>query len=131
MMKLLTKNDGFTLIECMVTLVILTILLPMGGTLIEYLRTIKMSEHVSTASALCQQKLEELKKAGYEKIFTYTDREDTVGNYIRRWQIHPNYETQPGDPMDGMARVTVTVSYPFQGIRKDLEMFTYLSRAGG
>jgi len=131
MIRLLTQNDGFTLIECMVSVLILTLLLSISSTFVAYLRTIKMSEHVSNASALCQQKLEELKKTGYEKIFTYTDREDTVGDYVRYWAIHPSYETQPGYPMDGMVKVTVVVSYPFRGGIKDVEMVTYLSKTGG
>ena len=63
------NNSGFTLIEIVVALLVLTIgLLGMAGLSIEVMKGNKSSNQISTATALVQDKMEKLRELGYENL---------------------------------------------------------------
>lgn len=63
------RDSGFTLIEIVVALLVLTIgLLGMAGLSISVMQGNKSSNQISTATALAQDKMEKLRELGYENL---------------------------------------------------------------
>jgi prepilin-type N-terminal cleavage/methylation domain-containing protein len=84
------RQKGFTLIEVMVTLVILSVsLLALAALMGATIRNTSNSGHVTEATTFAQDKLEELKAGGWKKLSdgTYTDdlQGSTGVHYARRW----------------------------------------------
>ena len=116
-----THQNGFTLIEILVTLAILSIgLLGMAALTIEIMRSNAQSRAYAEATILAQDKLEEIKRIGYGY-----DRSDpeVVGRFTRR-----PFPSAENSPEDGMKEVAVKVSWDSMGGRShSVELKTILS----
>ena len=80
--SVIRRDSGFTLIEIVVALLVLTIgLLGMAGLSIEVMKGNKSSNQISTATALAQDKMEELRGIGYEGMM---NDDPTETKYFRK-----------------------------------------------
>ena len=111
------SSEGFTIIEALIAIAILSVgLLAVGSLLISIMGYNKSAAHVTAATTLAQDKIEELKNTFYDNITTSgpetgIDAEGNAGGvYDRETQVA---EVTPGEP--NMKEVTVTVSYTWNG----------------
>ena len=103
------NNGGFTLIEVLVAMVILSVgLLGTAALIIGIINSNKLSNRISTATVLAQDKMEKIRGVGYD------DAEDEDGT--EDYNIIPNYPLYKritgvvaDDPAAGMKKITVTV----------------------
>jgi len=96
---------GFTLLELMVSVVIIAIAV-VGTThgFISVTQGRAYGRHLSVASFLAQDKLEELKAASYENIPTVAPAAEIInGIYIRSCDV---------DDLAGVKTITITVTFP-------------------
>ena len=105
-MRRLKDAEGFTLLEVMITVVILAIgLLGLAGLQIVAIKGNSFGQQMSVASTLAQNQLEELRQIPYDSLSdgssdgndTYTDAVNGV-TYARVWQAvtdagHPDWLT--------------------------------------
>ncbi len=94
-MKYLTKSDGFTLIEILVALIILSVsLLALAGLMVTTTKNNSFGNHMTEAATLAQDKLEELRAIRWENISEglNTDQQNgsTGNNYTRDWNVATN-----------------------------------------
>ena len=92
---MLPKQRGFTLIEMLITLVILSVsLLALAALMGVTIRNNAYGGHVTEATTFAQDKLEELKAGGWESASdgTFTDNPNgsTGIHYVRRWAVVTN-----------------------------------------
>jgi len=100
------KNEGFTLIEVVVTLLILTVgLLGMAALTVSVIQGNAQSNKITTATTLAQDKLEEMKTIGYPVADADKDNE-TIDGFERKPQVVAGDDDHPGTNT-----VTVTVSW--------------------
>ena len=113
----MSKNEGFSLIEVMVTLLILTVgLLGMAALTVKVIQGNGQSNKITTATTLAQDKLEEMKTIG-ASIVADEDPYDTIPG-------HPSFKrvTQvvAGDVDHPLTNtVTVTVYWTVNWDSKD------------
>jgi len=89
-MNLLRKPKGFTLIEVLVALVILSIsLLAIAGFMFTTTKNNAFGAHMTEATTFAQDKIEELKTSAWENMVSGSDqkRGSTGINYSRNWTI--------------------------------------------
>jgi prepilin-type N-terminal cleavage/methylation domain-containing protein len=82
-MQRLNSADGFTLIEVLIGLVILTIVsLALASLTISTIRGNTFSKQMTTATMLAQDKLEQVKRLGYSQVNTAvgTEAYGTIAN---------------------------------------------------
>ena len=105
------NNAGFTIIEVLIATVILaTGLLGMAALSVEIMQGNSHSGHVTTATVLAQEKMEEIMRLGYDGIAasdtTTTEDYNTMGNY-------PAYKrvtvVDVDNPASGIKTVTVNI----------------------
>ena len=106
MRRLCDNNSGFTLIEVLIAMVILSVgLLGTAALITGIINSNKLSNRITTATVLAQDKMEEIKGAGYAGAATET----------RTFLPSPddNYEREvtvvDDSPSANMRTVTVTV----------------------
>lgn len=105
---MLGSSKGFTILEAMIALVILSIALlallrvmPMG------LKASKLGEDLTTATLLAQMRMEEIKRGGYANIPNETSESIAPGYDARyEWQAI----SSGSDPKE----VTVSVWWPYK-----------------
>lgn len=120
--KKLPGEGGFTLIEVLIAITILTIgLLAVATMQVSAIHGNKMGNDVSRAIFLAQDKLEELKNSADITIVP-TGGGDQTGIFNRNWQIGPSGTNSRS--------VTVTVSWITGGNNHSVALNT-ISRGGG
>jgi len=100
------KNSGFTLVELLVAIVILSVgLLGMATLTGSIIRNNKLSNDLTTATTLAQDKLEDIRAAGYASAVseTKTACATPFSGYQREVTVSDN------TPATGMKQVTVKV----------------------
>ena len=100
------NNSGFTLMEVLVAMVILTVgLLGVAALIAGIINSNKLSNRISTATVLAQDKMEDINRLGYSNAVSETraSMSSPYDNYEREVTITPN------SPATGMSMVTVTV----------------------
>lgn len=117
LMKILDNNRGFTLLEVLVAVVVLSIgLLGMASLTIGVIKGNKFSKRVTTATILAQEKMEETRKLGYagtpSSDQTVTEDYSSIPSYpfFKRVTL-----TDVDNPAAGMKTVVVTVYWDSQG----------------
>jgi len=93
----LLKRKGFTLIEVLVALVILSFsLLALAGLMVTTTKNNAFGSHMTEAATFAQDKLEELRAIKWEDLNdgNHTDPQPQSGstgiNYIRNWSVTTN-----------------------------------------
>lgn len=91
-MKYLTKSDGFTLIEILVSLIILSVsLLALAGLMVTTTKNNSFGGHMTEAATFAQDKLEELRAIRWENISEGGSTDQKGGstgiNYTRNWNV--------------------------------------------
>lgn len=89
------KSKGFSLIEVLIALVILAIaLLALAGLMVQSTNSNSWGSHLTEASTLAQDKLEELRMARWTALdsepFTDVRTGSTGTNYTRTWTVDTN-----------------------------------------
>jgi prepilin-type N-terminal cleavage/methylation domain-containing protein len=111
-MKSTIKSNGFTLIEILVSLVILAIsLLAMAGLMVTTTRNNSLGAHITEASTLAQSALETLRTVQWTAIVSQpVDPNPAKINgveYNRVWTV----AMQPAPPNDLLRVVNITVTW--------------------
>jgi prepilin-type N-terminal cleavage/methylation domain-containing protein len=92
-MKCPLKTKGFTLIEVLVALVILSVaLLALGGLMVQTTRNNSFGGHMTEAATFAQDKLEELNAVSWLAIIPGSDRKTGSNgiDYARSWDVTTN-----------------------------------------
>ena len=94
-MNLLAKPKGFTLIEVLVALIILSFsLLALAGLMVTTTKNNSFGNHMTEAATFAQDKLEELRAIKWENLSdgNYTDQQDVLTGitYTRNWNVTTN-----------------------------------------
>jgi type IV pilus assembly protein PilV len=98
------NNNGFTLIEVLVAMVILSIgLLGTAALITGIINSNKLSNRITTATVLAQDKMEEIKRIGYSSGNETRALLPPDNKYEREVVVDDNI------PADNMKTVTVTV----------------------
>ena len=106
MREIYDNNSGFTLMEVLVAMLILSVgLLGMAALITGIINSNKLSNRISTATVLAQDKMEDIKRIGYDNAVSETKASmpSPYANYEREVTVTPN------SPATGMSTVTVTV----------------------
>ena len=115
---------GFTLIEVVVTLAILSLALPaLIRSFTEAARGQAISENMTTALYLLKFQMAEIELQGYPDI---GEEEGEFGeDSLYRW--HSEVQDVESDEIEGLRLVTVTVTWQAQGKEDSISMNTYIA----
>jgi len=107
----LKKTKGFTLIEVMIALIILSFsLLALAGLMVTTTKNNSFGNHMTEAATFAQDKLEELRAVRWDTINegTNTDLQNgsTGINYTRNWGVVTN---------KSLKTVTITINWQDKG----------------
>jgi prepilin-type N-terminal cleavage/methylation domain-containing protein len=88
----LRRSSGFTLVEVLVAMVILSVaLLALAGMMVTTTKTNALGNRLTEASVFAQAKLEELRAMGWDNIKEGVETDQVDGstgiNYTRKWSI--------------------------------------------
>ena len=89
-MKYLMNSKGFTLIEMLVAMIILSIaLLALAGLMVTTTRNNSFGGHITEAATLAQDKLEEFRAIAWNGIVSGNDQKQTSSgvSYQRTWNV--------------------------------------------
>ena len=112
---------GFTLIEILIALTLLAIgLLGMAGLTVGIMRGNSLSKEVTTATALAQDKMEDIKRLGYNGATAQSEGYNSIAGYT-----HYRRDTviDVDTPNIGMKTVTVTVYWDSDAASVAVETF--------
>jgi len=122
MRRLHDNNSGFTLIEVLVAMVILSIgLLGTASLITGIIKGNKVSKRISTATVLAQDKMEEIKGAGYAGVADETDNYNTIDDY-------PLYKREVVVVPLGSGMKTITVTVYWDSDNSSIELKTILAQ---
>ena len=114
------NNDGFTLIEIMIAILILVIaLLGIAGVTVSVINGNAFSKEITSATTLGQDKMEELKNTDYGSIASGSD---TDSIYTRTWTVTAN------SPVANTKTVEVEVSWSRGGNTHDVTLKTIVAQ---
>ena len=122
MRRLRNNNNGFTLMEVLVAMLILSVgLLGMAALITGIINSNKLSNRISTATVLAQDKMEDIKRLGFSNAASETKvpMSSPYDNYEREVTVTPN------SPATGMSTVTVTVYWE---LSKSVSLQTILAQ---
>ncbi len=110
-MSVATHHKGFTLLEAVVAMGLFVVaVLALSGVMLTAGKGAAVSKHLTIAVILAQDKLEQVKRAGYHAGLTVpsetTEAYGTIPDFspYRRVVV-----VQPGQPLAGLQTVTATV----------------------
>ncbi|MCK4467198.1 MAG: prepilin-type N-terminal cleavage/methylation domain-containing protein [Desulfobacterales bacterium] len=111
MCRLRDNNSGFTLMEVLVAMLILSVgLLGMAALVTGIINSNKLSNRISAATVLAQDKMEEVRQVGYSGMpasdTTTTEDYNSITNYSLYKRVT---FTDVSNPAAGMKKITVTV----------------------
>lgn len=115
-------NAGFTLVESMLTLAIMSVgLLALAGLQITALRGNDLSRRMTTAVSIAEQRLEQLKNTPYTNIQAEATSEVTASNLHFTRQV-----TVTNGPLPNTKSVSVLVSWQDQSQTHTLQLATII-----
>ena len=113
MRRLRDNNSGFTLIEVLAAMLILSVgLLGIAALITGIISSNKLSNRISTATVIAQDKMEQIRMTGYSgmPVSDTTTTEDY--NSITNYSLYKRVTfTEVANPDAGMEKITVTVSW--------------------
>ena len=119
-----TRGDGFTLVEILVTLTVLSIALPV---LMYSFRNAAhgqaLSENQTTAVYLLKFRMAEIEMGGYPDIGE--DNGEFGENSRFRWQS--SVQDVTSDEIENLRRITVTIMWQELGKEQSISMSTYMA----
>jgi type II secretion system protein I len=103
----LKKLNGFTLIEVLIALIILSFsLLALAGLMVTTTRNNSFGSHITEAATFAQDKLEELRAMRWENIPEGTSSDQKSGstgiNFTRNWNVTTN---------GSLKTITITINW--------------------
>lgn len=116
-----TRSKGFTLIEILVSLVILSIaLLALAGLMVTTTKNSSFGGRMTEAATLAQDLLEQLRASPWGNVVSGTDQKmgSTGINYTRNWNVVPN-------PAGTQRWVTVTVNWN-DGVNRSISLLSVI-----
>ena len=121
------RSKGFSLIEMLIALVILSIsLLALAGLMATTTKNNSFGGHMTEAATFAQDKLEELKVTPWGNVVSGTDplpRPGSTGiNYNRTWNVSTLMNPTP-PPNDLLKTVTITINWN-DGISRSINIFS-------
>lgn len=119
-----TREDGFTLVEILVTLTVLSIALPV---LMYSFRNAAhgqaLSENQTTAVYLLKFRMAEIELGGYPDI----GEDDGEFGDNSRFSWHSSVQDVTSDEIENLRRITVTIMWQELGKEKSISMSTYMA----
>lgn len=109
-MKDSIKSRGFSLIEILIAIVILSIsLLALASLMVTTTQNNSFGGHMTEATTFAQDMLERLRVSPWENVVSNADRVtgSTGINYDRNWVVSPN----PTSPDDTLRTVSITINW--------------------
>jgi prepilin-type N-terminal cleavage/methylation domain-containing protein len=117
-----SREEGFTLPEVLIAIVVLTVaLLGMAALTGSLVSAGALSRDRVTAATLAQSKMEELNNIA---ISSLADGNDTPGDFNRSWTISAFPDPPPTPPVNNAATVAVTVSWQWGGANRSVVLST-------
>ena len=101
-------SDGFTLIEIMITLVILSIgLLSLVGLQVSAIKGNTNSKRMTTAVSIAEKKIEQIKNSPYDNIQSESTQQVSEGgiNFTQQVTVTTN------NPLQNTKKIDITVSW--------------------
>ena len=110
MRRLRDNNSGFTLMEVLAAMLILSIgLLGMAALITGIINSNKLSNRISTATTCAQDKMEDIRRLGYSGTPTSDTTTTEAYNSITNYSLFKRITfTDVANPDAGMKTVTVT-----------------------
>ncbi|RZB30604.1 MAG: hypothetical protein SRB1_02884 [Desulfobacteraceae bacterium Eth-SRB1] len=117
MRRLGDNNSGFTLMEVLVAMVILTVgLLGTAALITGIINSNKLSNRISAATVLAQDKMEDVKRLGYSGMPASDTTTTEAYNSITNYSLYKRVTfTEVANPAAGMKKITVTVYWESDG----------------
>ena len=127
-MRRFKKSNGFSLIEVLIALVILSIsLLALAGLMVTTTGNNSFGSHMTEAATFAQDKLEELRVSSWDTIDD--DNDSVTGStgilYNRNWDVSILLNPNP-PPNDIQKSVTITVSWN-DGVNRSIRLLSLIS----
>jgi type IV pilus assembly protein PilV len=105
------KSKGFSLIEILIALVILSIsLLALAGLMVTTTKNNSFGAHMTEAATFAQDQLENLRTSPWVNVVTNHDTRlgfDNFTQYTRNWTVVPNVAA----PNDTVKEITITITW--------------------
>ena len=118
-----TRSNGFTLIEILVALVILSIaLLALAGLMVTTTKNSSFGGRMTEAATFAQDLLEQLRASPWANVVSGADQKmgSTGINYTRNWNVVPN-------PPGTQRWVTITVNWN-DGVNRSIRLLSVISQ---
>jgi type IV pilus assembly protein PilV len=126
-MKIRKNEKGFTLIEVMISMVILAIgILGLAPLMVLSIYSNTYSQDLTQATAVAQDRIEQLKNQGNFLVMPYTETTPNVnGSPYNRSIVVDNTSTDGTVPA-GVYRIKVTISWTDdKGMARSVDYYTY------
>jgi type IV pilus assembly protein PilV len=121
LMMIHKRQDGFTLIEVLVSISLLTIaLLGLCGATVMAMKGNSLSQMSTKATVMAKDKIEGLKNLNYTQVASGSDTPEA--NYTRQWTVTNN------SPVTDTKTIAVTVSWTWQGLARNFELKTIITK---
>ena len=124
MIRTWKDRGGFTLVEIMIAVFLLTVaLMGLISVTVMVINGNDFSRCMTTATTLAKDKIEQLKGTSYEQMTSGTDTQQTI--YTRTWTVNPATNTSPPP---ASTTLTVAVVWPWQGANRTVQLQTLRAR---
>lgn len=126
-MKYISDKRGFTLVELLIAMIILTVgLLAVVGLFVAVIHGNASSKWVTAATALAEQEVERLKSLGYDALSVGTSASETItlegaGTFSRQYTVT--------EAATNLKRIDVEVTWTdIGGVSKEVNLATLIAK---